>query len=134
MPCNSDYLEPNQREAELQRAAKLLLFCYREHGVKGVTRDLIAAAADCYCRKDFVADLCEFLTDFQAKSKPNFERFIYNGKRAECRDLANWWQEHERADRARETQEALERENKRLRKSALVKLSLAEKKALGIIS
>lgn len=132
MPCNSDYLEPNGREQELQRAAKLLLFCYREHGVKGVTKDLVAAAENIYCESDYVEALCSFLTDFSQRSKPNFERFIFNGKRAQCRDLADWWETHQAADRAREAAERAQRQTKRIRKQALRKLSSKEREALGV--
>ena len=132
MPCNSDYLDPTGREIELQRAARLLLFCYRECGIKGITHALIDAAADQYCNKDYVEPLCTFLTNFKRQSRANFERFIYNGKRKQCRDLADWWDEHQKADKAREAEEARQRKKKAIRKIALGKLSNEERDALDL--
>lgn len=131
MPCDSSYLEQNEREYELQRAAKLLLFCYRLHGVKGVTHQLVKAANEVYCEADYVSTLCEYLTEFQARSPKNFEKFIYNGKDKNCRDLASWWEEHKAADKEREDSEKKAKQLKKIKASALDKLTTEEKKALG---
>ena len=59
MPCRSDYMEPNQKERLLQETAQLLIYV-RINTKSGIVVDknLRAAAADQYCRKDYVAALC----------------------------------------------------------------------------
>jgi hypothetical protein len=60
-----------------------------------------------------------------------------------CRDLekrglpipswaVEWWEQHKRDDNARERRESAEREARKLKESALAKLSPEELKALGV--
>lgn len=44
-------------------------------------------------------ELTAFLCDF---CKRVGEEFIYNGRDRDCRQLADWWDEHKRLDEARE--------------------------------
>ena len=46
--------------------------------------------------------------------------------------LAKWWEAHQKADKLRLQREAQEREQARLKKVALEKLTAIERKALGL--
>ena len=100
MPCNSDYLEQNDREAELQRTAKLYAYALKACGEK-VPKEVKKAAADYYCRVDYVAELCTFIGDIRAIRNRDYEHVVYNAKDRTSRDLADWWEDHQKADRKR---------------------------------
>ena len=65
-------------------------------------------------------------------SKKKQDEFIYNARVKESRDLADWWEEHQGADRKREAKEKKAKKEADLRKKALSKLTAAERKALGL--
>lgn len=108
MPCNSDYLNPTDREYELQRAAGLLIYVRNKLGIR-ITEKLRRAADDIYCRNDYVAALCGTLRKL---SPEETETIVYDAHDPKSRDLANWWEEHQRADRVREKQELENRQKK----------------------
>jgi hypothetical protein len=93
----SDYLEPDKRERELQQTAKLLVYVYTQLG-KPCNSKLRAAAANIYCKTDYVATLCGVLTAFTPEQH---NTITYNGRSAESRQLADWWDRHQEADRKR---------------------------------
>ena len=132
MPCRSDYLEQNSREAELQRAAKLYLYVL-EQLMTPVPQYVKAAAAEYYCRDDRpLLELCKKLRSIKRKDKKLFDSIVYNAKNATSRDLANWWEEHRRADIQRVREQRAASKKSKLRKSGLSKLSFAEKVALDL--
>lgn len=131
MPCNSDYLNPSQKEVALRRAATLLVHVYQFLG-EPVSPALKAAAANLYCSDDYVPALCARLKKLKRFSKDRFEELVYNAKSPVSRDLAGWWEEHENADKARVAKEAAQKKQEELRQQALNKLSPAERKALGV--
>lgn len=65
-------------------------------------------------------------------------RFIEKGygsrvwKEEISKEAANWWDAHKKADEAREAREAKARRVKEIKASAIKKLSLEERKALGL--
>lgn len=128
MPCNSDYLEPSRREVELRRAANLLIYVNDKTGVES-DAGLKAAADDCYCKADYVPALCARL---KSLSSSEMDTIVYDGRNRYARDLANWWDEHQRADEIREAKEKRVAELASLRQSGLAKLSYSERVALGI--
>ncbi len=102
MPCNSDYLDPTNREAELQRAAKLLVYVYEKLNLE-VPSYVKKASKDVYCKDDrSVSRLCSIL---DAMPPDTLDRIVYNAKNKTSRDLADWWEEHQQADREREVEE-----------------------------
>jgi hypothetical protein len=129
MPCDCSHLEPTRRERELKRAAQLIV--YVEGFQKGVTPAWIKEQAEATYGTDerLVPYLCKILNEMAPGQR---ERIIYNGHNKIARDLADWWEEHQRVDRERIKREQAEAEKTRTRKQALLKLSSAEKKALGI--
>lgn len=128
MGCNSDYLNQTNREAELQLAASLYAYVLGQLK-QAVPEDVKEAARDYYCKADFVAPLCEVL-----RSLPEGKRdaIVYKTKDATARKLATWWEAHLEADRERTASERAAKRAKSLRASGLAKLTLAEKRALGL--
>jgi hypothetical protein len=129
MPCNSDYLEPSRRERELQRAAKLIIYVSSRLNRK-VESWVIKEAKDCYASDDrSVPLLCELLGRLTEKQK---NMIVYDARNKQSRDLADWWEEHQEADRLRLKKEEEDKEILRLQKSGLQKLTTSERRALGL--
>ena len=103
MPCRSDYMEPNQRERRLQETAQLLGYVLVETG-QDVPGRVADAANNAYCTTDLVPDLCAAI---RAMDAATLERVVYNARDRRARRLADWWEEHEEADRQRELAEAM---------------------------
>lgn len=131
MPCSSDYLNPSDRERELRHAAKLLLYVNQRTGGP-VSPNLKAAAADNYCSEDYVPALCAHLKVLLRNNPILFNEVVYDPRDPLARNLADWWEEHQKADLARERQEKQEGERNQLREQALAKLTPAEREALGV--
>ena len=128
MPCRSDYMEPTHKERLLQETAQLYEYALFEMNVI-VPADVKAAAKNIYCRKDFVPDLCELVTNMNDLQR---QRVVYNAYHKMSRKLADWWEKHQEADRRRIEQEQIESIRQEIALSALSKLTDAEKKALGL--
>ena len=128
MPCSSDYLEPSHREKELQRAAKLLVYLRKKLGQKPEAW-AVKEADNCYASDErSVTELCAALKAMEPKQR---DAIVYNARDKNARDLADWWEEHQAADAAREKEETAERDRKKTKEQALTKLSKRERKALG---
>ena len=131
MPCNSDYLAPNTREQELQRAAKLLVWVKTKLG-KSVP-DYAKKAADDIYGKGGDRALKELCSTLKQMNKNKREELIYgNARDAVARDLADWWEKHQAADAEREQQEAEVIDGMRKEKIARIGISPKSKKALGL--
>lgn len=128
MPCRSDYMEPTHKERLLQETAQLYEYALFEMN-QIVPDDVKAAAKDIYCRKDFVPQLCELITNMNELQR---QRVVYNVYHKMSRKLADWWEKHQEADRKRLEQERLEALRQDVAATALAKLTDAEKKALGL--
>jgi len=121
MPCVNDYMEPSPRERALQLAARLL--CYvREQTGGMITGTLRESAGSPYCRVDYVPTLCDELTRMNAEK---FEALVYDAHNRTARALADWWEDHQKADVERTEKEAR-------RKQALDKLTPEDRKVLGL--
>ncbi len=129
MPCNSDYLEPTEREQELRRAARLLIFALEAQGREAP--DWARSEAENLYAKDerSVTSLCALI---KSMGEPERDRIVYDAKSKASRDLADWWEEHQEADRRREEREAAEARREADRRSALGKITEEEKAALGV--
>jgi hypothetical protein len=128
MPCNSDYLEPTNLEVELQRAAILLIYVRKALNQKPEPW-LTKAAKSIYGEggKRAIPLLCAALKSLPPRS---IAKIVYNAKNRTARDLADWWEDHQAADREREKSERERMKQRKLRSSALSKLSKGEREAL----
>lgn len=98
MGCNSDYLEPTAREYELSRAARLYVYALKTLDQE-VPTDVLKASQEMYCRRDFVAQLCELISSLDDAT---IEKVVYNARDKTARDLADWWEAHQEADALRQ--------------------------------
>lgn len=129
MPCNAEYLEPTRREQELRRAAVLLVYVWKVKR-KPVEDWAVTEASNLYASDErSVTQLC---AELKAMTDKQRDDIVYNAKERLARDLADWWEDHQRADAEREEKERAEADNAVQRESALAKLTPAERKALGV--
>ena len=126
MPCRSDYMEPTHKEIQLQRTAKLLRFVNVKLDLP-VSKKLNEAANSSYCSDDFVPELCKTI---RGLNEEQLNDIVYNARDKISRSLADWWEEHEAADRAREAKERKEAEEKALAERAMQKITKEELAAL----
>lgn len=130
MPCVSDYMEPNGKERRLQQTAQLLMYVrYNTNSGIKVDNKLKRAAADIYCKADYVPELCAAI---RALSPEEVDRIVYDGRNPEARKLADWWEEHQAADAERLAKEQREKEEAAARERALAKLTQEERRLLGL--
>ena len=129
MPCNSDHLNATDREVELQRAARLLVYVKERLGEKPEKWMIEQANKSWADDERSVIELCAALN---AMTKKQRDTIIYNARDKVARDLADWWEEHQKVDTERARRDVALCERDELRKKALKKLTRAERKALGL--
>ena len=134
MPCRSDYLEANERETESKRVEGHLFYLFTSLGRKSEITDEIKIAKDEYYGNvnkvdEWTALLCGTIRKMTDAQK---DKFIYDGKNAKARSLADWWERHQAWDKKREAQERAEKRRKQSDNltQQFHKLSMAEKQRL----
>ncbi len=132
MPCRSDYQDPNAREIESRLVCRLLRYLMREKGIV-VPNRISAGANDSYGNVSHLnqdtAMLCDLCQNFTEEER---DILLYDGRVAEARELAAWWERHQKADTTRAKKEERKKEKAKLIESAKEKLSPAERRALGL--
>jgi hypothetical protein len=132
MGCQSDYMEPHAQEIESQEVAKHLVYLSKSIGFP-IPPYVVKAANDIYGSVEnldsMTAQLCSTIKTMYDSQKTTF---LYNGRKSEARKLAEWWENHQQADIARQKEEAEKLEKARLIKSALTKLTPSEILALDL--
>lgn len=132
MGCRSDYLEPDAAEKNSKRVCALLIYVLTalnrateikpvmRHGADNVYGDIG------YLNRGVVrlCSLCKNMTQQEQST------IIYDGRNEKARDLADWWEEHQKADAARLAKEAHDNAQTLLANQAKAKLSPAELQAL----
>ena len=124
MPCNSDYLNPNDQEIEYSKVLALLVEvetgklppsygdgffveCYNR-----TTKKLLDEAVEMLCNK------CQEIKDIENYSL----------------EMQMWWRDHQKADKERLGQEIIEAQERNEKNIALSKLTDYEKNLLGLIN
>jgi hypothetical protein len=132
MPCTSDYAEPTAYEEFVSKTVMNLMYLRRMLGI-ATSEELTAAYKKCYYSKKegdkWTAELCERLHKL---SKKDMEKFVYDAHSKKARNLADWWEDHQEADKEREAKEKKDKKEASLKKKAAGKLTAAERKALGL--
>lgn len=128
MPCNCDHMEPNKHEIESKKACQCARYLLRTMNLD--VPDWVEEGAEDYYGIPFKMEevtilLCKLCSEID-------DSIIYNGRDKEARMTADWWDEHQKADRERIAKEEHERKQNTLRASAAKKLTDEEKDALGI--
>ena len=129
MPCNSDYLRPTDSEQEFRRAAQLLVYVKKKLGVKPEKWMLKEADNQYASDARSVTELCATLNAMKSRQR---DAIVYNARNRVARDLADWWEEHQKADTERAKRDVALWKQSEMRKKALKKLTPAERKALGL--
>ena len=76
MPCRSDYLEPNFREAQLQRTAQLYIYVLNKLGYVSTDPGVEEASNSIYGRgTDCVPLLCE---ELKGLTESQLNEIVYN--------------------------------------------------------
>lgn len=115
MPCNSDHMNARPNEVLSRETAKLIVFVSSKLG--GAAPAWVAEAADEYYGAENRVDeivrmLCEIISGLTPERR---DQIVYDGKDPTARQLADWWERHQAADRAREAAEAAAIEAKRVK-------------------
>lgn len=102
MPCNSDHMHARPNEVLSRETAKLIVYANDKLGA--ATPANIAVAANEYYGDEtnvdeIVRTLCEIVTGMTPEQR---DQIVYDGKDPTARQLADWWDRHQAADRARE--------------------------------
>ena len=131
MPCNSEYLEANSQEEESRKACELLVYSLTAMGqpAKTIPAWIKKGAKEYYGVPNRLNELVRMLcATCREMTKAQEDKIVYDGRNAKARQLAEWWDAHQKADRARLRKEAVTRRRKKLK--ALKKLTKAEREAL----
>lgn len=103
MPCNSDYMEPNDAEVNSRDICEHIVYLQAHIGFD-IPDWVKIGAADYYgapTRIDEATEmLCQICGNLEKNAPGVADELIYNGRRREARRLADWWDEHKEADRA----------------------------------
>jgi hypothetical protein len=108
MPCNSDYMNPTASEQRAQRAAELLMLLFDKGQVllnKKQAELFEGLANNCYATHEGQTELlCNAIKNMRSSGR--FKTFLAeNVMDRQARQLANWAEEHDEADRRREESE-----------------------------
>ncbi|AFU87818.1 hypothetical protein CcrKarma_gp301 [Caulobacter virus Karma] len=107
MPCNSEYQQPNAREAESKKVAGLLVYVHDKLGRTDLSSSIRTIANIYYGapgRCDELTErLCSMLRDLTLDEQ---NEVIYDGRNPKARELADWWERHQEHDRKRAEAEA----------------------------
>jgi hypothetical protein len=129
MPCDGSYMNPNDEEHNRRTAAEFIVFVDSKLGIE-TPEDIKHAAGHIYGQgvelDDVVAKLCFKLSTLTKKQQ---SVIIYNGRDKTSRALADWWDEHQEADKERIEQEVKDSKD---RVAAIKKLTTRERKLLGV--
>ena len=106
MPCNSDYMDPNQSERNSKEVAEHLMYIQSLQPYIILPKYISEAANNFYGNSDklneMVVLLCSIISRFDNEE---LNRIVYNGKDPKSRKLANWWDIHEKEDAKRINQD-----------------------------
>jgi predicted RNA-binding Zn ribbon-like protein len=132
MGCNSSYMEPTMHEANTVEVCKHIVWVDKKLGLKtdpAVVKASTSAYGDDLDLDGLTASLCSKIKKMTPEER---ETVVYNAHSANSRALAGWWDTHRAADRERKKTETAEKKKAALVRSALSKLTEAEKKALDL--
>ena len=116
MGCRSDHMEPRAAETESHEVAKHIVFVEAHLGNHPATW-ILAAATHMYGAESRVSELTAILCEAIRELDDNqLETVVYNARDKQSRELASWWEQHQKDD------ERHEREDAEARKRELYKI------------
>jgi hypothetical protein len=141
MPCDGSHLEPTEYERESKKACEHIMFLdfrYRmrpwdwpmsKTGGMEIPDWVKEGAEDTYGCPDRIDEVTALLCSICKKAP---DRVIYNGKDKKARKLADWWDDHQEADRKKKAAKMSKKARDKARKSGLAKLTDEERGALDL--
>jgi hypothetical protein len=124
-------MDPTRKEQNRKEVCEHIVWLYKKIG-KTPANKISLAANHVYGEgvdlNEVTAELCGAIRKIKPAER---DAIIYNGRDKKARLLAEWWDEHVAADKARMKAEREESKRRTLEESALVKLTPAERKAIG---
>jgi hypothetical protein len=138
-------MEPTEWEAESKRVCELIVWLEKRLREKEVCLEsgcsphcphsvwvpdwVPEVAEETYGDPDKVHEATAILCELCRKTPDDI---IYDGRDRTARRLADWWDDHQEADRAKAESEADEVRREELRRQAREKLSPEEQEAVGL--
>ena len=107
MPCNADYMNPTQKEANSKHVASLLVYVQEQLDGNAVQEYAIAANnsyGNPALLDEMTAELCYALKLIVDSGEETYNRIVYDAKNPMSRKLADWWEQHVEADLKRREQ------------------------------
>lgn len=131
MGCRCDYMESTNDEKFRKKTHELLAYVLRSKGLP-VPDKVKKAANDYYGNGGYSSNevtnkLCALI---RSLTTDEMAEIVYDGRDTEARKLADWWDDHEKADKIRAIEEANDQRLKALAKVAAAKLTKEELEAL----
>jgi len=124
-------MHASEHESESKKVAEFLVYLGSELGIKMPSR-VTKAASSYYGDKSMVhsmtADLCKMISEL---SELHLDEYVY-GRTRIARRLADWWDDHQEADKVKAQAVSHEAAQDQLRLSARNKLTDDEREALGL--
>lgn len=131
MGCRSDYMEQTSSEQFVQKTAINLVYVLKS--LKKSVPKWVQKTANDYYAQDPEDQLTPTLCGLIKKmTKAQLNKIVYDGRSPEARQLAQWWDEHQAADKRRSANKTEKAQKNKIKKQALKKLTTEEKKALGL--
>jgi len=132
MPCNSGYQDPNREEINKVETSNLLIYVNKKLGIE--TPSNVKKAAKHIYGEGVDLDVItrKLCSTLKKLNKKQINEIVYNAKDKNSRKLADWWEEHQEADKKRLAEEAAEKKEQKLKQKAISKLTTKERKALGV--
>lgn len=131
-PCDGSYMNPTHIEANRKKVSELIVFVDSQLKID-TPADIKNAAKDYYGEGVDLDTVTEMLCSKLSKlTKKQQDEIIYNGRNKSSRALANWWEEHLAADKARIEEELKAKKTKAARAAAIKKLTPHERKLLDL--
>jgi hypothetical protein len=113
MPCDSSYMEPNQKERNSKEICEHLVYMVSQVVPNQYwipLEDWIKRGAkEYYGVPDRIDDLTRILCNWckLLETDGRWNDIIYDGRNPKARRLADWWDEHKEADKERLGNESL---------------------------
>jgi hypothetical protein len=96
------------------------------NGISGGADDMYGNVSRIHQDTAMLCEMCQNLTEKEQNT------LLYDGRKEMARELAAWWEKHQKADKARGKKERADKKNAKLRETAAAKLTPEERKALGL--
>lgn len=105
MPCRSDYLEATKEERDSRKFCRLLCYVLESIGQEPPAW-AVKAKDEYYGDKQKVNDAVVMLcAEIRKLSSEQLASIVYDGRNQKARELADFWDAHEAADKRREQEE-----------------------------